>query len=215
MIARDKVAAFLLAHRGQFFCERCLGRAVGIDPSTGHRAATRIARAGGFVRGVRGLLRVRRESARHARPGRAVISGLSRPRPPGIRALKARAIKHVTWRGRDGGWSASVDGYSWRSASRVPGGRPGSPPTRVAVAVGVDLVAARGAHRHLLLGVWLVQRWAGGETFSPTLGASSCSRRWRGRRDGRERHRARDEPDPRRTREPLGLRRDLADVVAG
>jgi hypothetical protein len=50
MIARDKVAAFLLAHRGRFFCERCLGRAVGIDPSTGHRAATRIARAGGFVR---------------------------------------------------------------------------------------------------------------------------------------------------------------------
>ena len=50
MIARDKVAAFLLAHRGRPFCERCLGRAVGIDPSTGHRAATRIARTGGFVR---------------------------------------------------------------------------------------------------------------------------------------------------------------------
>ncbi len=50
MIARDKVAAFLMAHRGRYFCEPCLGRAVGIDPSTGHRAATRIARAGGFVR---------------------------------------------------------------------------------------------------------------------------------------------------------------------
>jgi len=50
MIARDKVSAFLVAHRGRCFCERCLGRAVGIDPSTGHRAATRIARAGGFIR---------------------------------------------------------------------------------------------------------------------------------------------------------------------
>jgi hypothetical protein len=50
MIARDKVAAFLVAHRGRCFCERCLGRAVGIDPSTGHRAATRISRTGGFIR---------------------------------------------------------------------------------------------------------------------------------------------------------------------
>ena len=50
MIARDKVATFLLAHRGLYYCERCVARAVGIDPSTGHRAATRIARAGGFVR---------------------------------------------------------------------------------------------------------------------------------------------------------------------
>jgi len=50
MIARDKVAQFLLTHRGRCFCERCLGRAVGIDPSTGHRAATRIAGTDGFVR---------------------------------------------------------------------------------------------------------------------------------------------------------------------
>jgi hypothetical protein len=49
MIARDKVAAFLLAHRGRSFCERCLGHALGIDPSTGHRAATKVARVG-FVR---------------------------------------------------------------------------------------------------------------------------------------------------------------------
>lgn len=49
MIAKDKVAAFLLAHRGRSFCERCLARALGIDPSTGHRAATKVARAG-FVR---------------------------------------------------------------------------------------------------------------------------------------------------------------------
>jgi len=50
MIARDKVATFLLAHKGRYYCEPCMARAVGIDPSTGHRAATRIARAGGFVR---------------------------------------------------------------------------------------------------------------------------------------------------------------------
>ena len=50
MIAREKVATFLLAHKGRYYCERCVARAVGIDPSTGHRAATRIARAGGFVR---------------------------------------------------------------------------------------------------------------------------------------------------------------------
>jgi hypothetical protein len=49
MIARDKVAAFLLAHRGRPFCERCLGHVLGIDPSTGHRAATKVARAG-FIR---------------------------------------------------------------------------------------------------------------------------------------------------------------------
>jgi hypothetical protein len=49
MIARDKVAAFLLAHRGCAFCERCLAQALGIDPSTGHRAATKIARVG-FIR---------------------------------------------------------------------------------------------------------------------------------------------------------------------
>jgi hypothetical protein len=49
MIAKDKVAAFLLAHRGRAFCERCLARALGIDPSTGHRAATKVARVG-FIR---------------------------------------------------------------------------------------------------------------------------------------------------------------------
>jgi hypothetical protein len=50
MIAKDKARAFLVANRGRTFCDPCLARAVGIDPSTGHRAATRIARAGEFVR---------------------------------------------------------------------------------------------------------------------------------------------------------------------
>jgi hypothetical protein len=49
MIAKDKVAAFLLAQRGRAFCERCLAHALGIDPSTGHRAATKVARFG-FIR---------------------------------------------------------------------------------------------------------------------------------------------------------------------
>jgi hypothetical protein len=50
MIAKDKARTFLVAHRGRTFCDPCLARAVGIDPSTGHRAATRIARAGEFIR---------------------------------------------------------------------------------------------------------------------------------------------------------------------
>lgn len=50
MIAKDKARTFLVANRGRTFCDPCLARAVGIDPSTGHRAATRIARAGEFIR---------------------------------------------------------------------------------------------------------------------------------------------------------------------
>lgn len=51
MIAKDKARTFLIANRGRTFCDPCLARAVGIDPSTGHRAATRIAARGGeFVR---------------------------------------------------------------------------------------------------------------------------------------------------------------------
>jgi hypothetical protein len=50
MIAKDKARTFLAANRGRTFCDPCLGRAVGIDPSTGHRAATRIARAEEFLR---------------------------------------------------------------------------------------------------------------------------------------------------------------------
>jgi hypothetical protein len=50
MIAKDKARTFLVAHRGRSFCDPCLARAVGIDPSTGHRAATRIARTDEFIR---------------------------------------------------------------------------------------------------------------------------------------------------------------------
>ena len=50
MIAKDKARTFLVANRGRTFCDPCLARAVGIDPSTGHRAATRIARGGEYIR---------------------------------------------------------------------------------------------------------------------------------------------------------------------
>ena len=50
MIAKERVAAFLLAHQPRSFCDECLARALGIDPSTGHRAAVKAGRRGGFCR---------------------------------------------------------------------------------------------------------------------------------------------------------------------
>ncbi len=50
MIARERVAEFLIANRGRALCDRCLARLLGIDPSTGHRAAVKVARSDGFVR---------------------------------------------------------------------------------------------------------------------------------------------------------------------
>src|SRR5439155_22133942 len=41
MIAKERVAAFLLAHQPRSFCDECLARALEIDPSTGHRAAVK------------------------------------------------------------------------------------------------------------------------------------------------------------------------------
>lgn len=50
MIAKERAAAFLRAHGGRRLCDRCLSRALGIDPSTGHRAAVKVARSAEFVR---------------------------------------------------------------------------------------------------------------------------------------------------------------------
>jgi len=50
MIAKDRAAAFLSANAARAFCDRCLARALGIDPSTGHRAATKVRRSAEFVR---------------------------------------------------------------------------------------------------------------------------------------------------------------------
>jgi hypothetical protein len=50
MIARERVAAFLIANRSRTLCDRCLAHGLDIDPSTGHRAAVKVARSGAFVR---------------------------------------------------------------------------------------------------------------------------------------------------------------------
>jgi len=48
--ARERLTAFLLEHPGQNFCDACAAKALGIDPSTAYRAATRMARVAGLVR---------------------------------------------------------------------------------------------------------------------------------------------------------------------
>jgi len=50
MTARERVAAFLLAHQTRRLCDECLAREVGIDPSTAYRAAVKAGRSGGFIR---------------------------------------------------------------------------------------------------------------------------------------------------------------------
>jgi len=50
MIAKERVAAFLAAQRPRSFCDECLARALGIDPSTAYRAAVKTGRAGSSVR---------------------------------------------------------------------------------------------------------------------------------------------------------------------
>ena len=49
MTARERVRAFLLA-QPRAFCDRCLARALGIDPSTAYRAAVKISQSGELVR---------------------------------------------------------------------------------------------------------------------------------------------------------------------
>jgi hypothetical protein len=48
--ARERLAAYLVARAGRNFCDACAARALGIDPSTAYRAATRATRAMGLVR---------------------------------------------------------------------------------------------------------------------------------------------------------------------
>ena len=48
--ARQRLTTFLVARPGTNFCDACAAKAVGIDPSTAYRAATRVAPAAGFVR---------------------------------------------------------------------------------------------------------------------------------------------------------------------
>ena len=48
--ARERLTAFLVAQPGRNFCDACVAKALGIDPSTAYRAATRTARVAGFLR---------------------------------------------------------------------------------------------------------------------------------------------------------------------
>jgi hypothetical protein len=48
--ARERLTAFLGEQPGRNFCDACAAKALGIDPSTAYRAATRTARVAGFVR---------------------------------------------------------------------------------------------------------------------------------------------------------------------
>ena len=41
MTARERVAAFLLAHQSRRLCDECLAHELGIDPSTAYRAAVK------------------------------------------------------------------------------------------------------------------------------------------------------------------------------
>jgi len=50
MIARERVAAFLVSNEPRSFCDECLAHALQIDPSTAHRAGVKTVRAGPFVR---------------------------------------------------------------------------------------------------------------------------------------------------------------------
>ena len=50
MIAKERVAAFLITHGPRRFCDECLARALGIDPSTVYRAAVKTGRAGTHIR---------------------------------------------------------------------------------------------------------------------------------------------------------------------
>ena len=49
MSVRERVITFLIAQRRNF-CDQCVARALGIDPSTAYRAATKLERSSGFVR---------------------------------------------------------------------------------------------------------------------------------------------------------------------
>lgn len=48
--ARQRLTIFLAERAGSNFCDACAAKAVGIDPSTAYRAATRVGPGSGFVR---------------------------------------------------------------------------------------------------------------------------------------------------------------------
>jgi hypothetical protein len=50
MTAKERVAEFLVTHRPRMFCDQCLARLLGIDPSTAYRAAVKAGRASSFIR---------------------------------------------------------------------------------------------------------------------------------------------------------------------
>ena len=50
MTAKDRVSAFLVTRSGKNFCDACVAKALGIDPSTAYRAAMKMTNAVGFVR---------------------------------------------------------------------------------------------------------------------------------------------------------------------
>jgi len=39
-----------MANRSRALCDQCLARALGVDPSTGYRAAVKVARSDAFIR---------------------------------------------------------------------------------------------------------------------------------------------------------------------
>jgi len=50
VIAKDRVAAFLVTRSAHNFCDACMAKALGIDPSTAYRAAMKMTNAVGFAR---------------------------------------------------------------------------------------------------------------------------------------------------------------------
>jgi ribosomal protein S27AE len=50
MTVKERASIFLRAHPSRDLCDRCLGQALGVHASTGHRAAVKIARSDRFTR---------------------------------------------------------------------------------------------------------------------------------------------------------------------
>jgi hypothetical protein len=50
MTAKERVAMFLMTKGARALCDRCVAIALGIDPSTGYRAAVKLARSAAFIR---------------------------------------------------------------------------------------------------------------------------------------------------------------------
>ena len=50
MTVKERASALLISNPARALCDRCLARTLGVDPSTGHRAATKISRSDDFRR---------------------------------------------------------------------------------------------------------------------------------------------------------------------